>query len=237
MPRIKTSQGYFKYKSHPVFVGIKRIDKKISEENLSIIKDFLDFHNLSFGLIAGTLLGAIREHDFISHDEDIDLFVLEEQQDQLLDLLPQLHNIGFVVARYDRRGLLSIIRNGEYIDLYIFKKIGKGIRHCCGWCIPETYLENTISFSFKNHFFKIPKQYEQYLRYQYGDNWKTPIQYVNYELSPYKRKFYEWKERIKELLPDCMFYKLVKKSEAKMFAKYYKKIQWFNKEYKEQIHF
>ena len=36
MPKIRTSQGYFKYKLHPVFVGIKRIDKKIAEINIKL---------------------------------------------------------------------------------------------------------------------------------------------------------------------------------------------------------
>ena len=35
----------------------------------------------------------------------------------------EMDEIGFKVARYDRRGLLSIIRKGEYIDLYFFKKL------------------------------------------------------------------------------------------------------------------
>lgn len=235
MPKIRTSLGYFKYKSHPVFVGIKRIDKKIAEENLSIIKNFLDLHEISFGLIAGTLLGAVREHDFISHDEDIDLFVLEEYKDKLIDLLPKLQDTGFMVARFDRRGLLSIIRKGEYIDLYFFKKIGKGIRHCCGWCIPETYLINTTSFTFKNNVYMVPTEYEQYLRYQYGENWKTPIQYANFELPKWKRKLYEWKECIKEVLPDCIFYSLVKKSETLMFNKYRDRIAKYNSKYKTSL--
>jgi hypothetical protein len=80
-------------------------------------------------------------------------------------------------------------------------------------------------------------QYEEYLRYEYGDNWRTPIQYLDFDFSSYKRKLYECKEKIKELLPDYIFYKLVSKSEKRIFARSYKKIQLYNSEHEEKLFF
>ncbi len=231
MPSIKISNGVVSYKTHPLFLGIKKIDKDIAAENLLLLKEFLDKKSITFGLIAGTLLGAVREKDFISHDEDIDLFFLEEQRCSLLDLLPQMKKIGFEVARYDRRGLLSIIRKGEYIDLYFFKKLSEGIRHCCGWCIPEAFLLKTTTIDFKGKSYVVPFDYVNYLVYQYGNNWQTPIKYVDFEMPRWKRRLYEWKEFLKEIAPDFIFYYIAKKSEVKMLKKYEVYIARYNEMY------
>ena len=231
MPTIRLTQGVLKYETHPLFLGVKKINKEISAQNLAVLKVFLEKHEILFGLIAGTLLGAVREHDFISHDEDIDLFFLSEQRQKLLDLLPALILEGFEVARYDRRGLLSIIRNGEYIDLYFFTPLCDGVRHCCGWCVPEVFLLQTTMIEFKGDDYVVPQNYEEYLSYQYGETWKIPIQYANFELPKWKRFLNELKEKTKEILPDFLFYLMVRKAEKKMFKKYEAKIAKYNETY------
>ena len=118
MPKIKLTNGVYQYKTIPIFEGVKRINKEIAFKNLCILKNELDQYGIEFQITFGTLLGAIREKDFIEHDEDIDLLVLGEKKQQLFDLLPELRKIGFEVARYDRRDLLSLIKDGEYIDFY-----------------------------------------------------------------------------------------------------------------------
>ena len=77
MPVIKAICGDISYTTYPLYLGIKKIDKIIARENLLLFKDIVSKHHIPFGLIAGTLLGAIREHDFIEHDEDVDLFLFE----------------------------------------------------------------------------------------------------------------------------------------------------------------
>lgn len=228
MPSIRLSNGILKYKTHPLFLGIKRIDKEISAKNLLLLKAFLDKHHVTFGLIAGTLLGAVREKDFISHDEDIDLFFLDEQRQELLDLLPELILEGFEVARYDRRGLLSIIREGEYIDLYFFAPLCEGVRHCCGWCIPEELLLMTKEFDFKGAKYNVPADVEGFLIYEYGMDWSTPIEWADYEMPKWKRKFNEWKEIIKEILPDILFYPIAQRTEKKVLRKYMGNMERYN---------
>lgn len=228
MPRIKTSKGVITYKTHPLFLGIKKIDKKIAAENLLLLKNFLDSKGIAFGLIAGTLLGAVRENDFISHDEDVDLSFLAEQKDILLDSLSEMKTMGFEVARYDRRGLLSIIRKGEYIDIYFFKKLCDGIRHCCGWCVPETFLKETSTFGFKGAEFIIPRDYVGFLEYEYGENWKTPVKWADFDMPGWKRTLNEWKEKMKELLPNWIFYRITKKTEQNLIKKYQSNINRYN---------
>jgi hypothetical protein len=228
MPSIKLSNGVLRYKTYPLFLGVKKINKEVAAENLSILKNFLEGHHITFGLIAGTLLGAVREKDFISHDEDIDLFLLDEQRQEFIDLLPTLQNEGFEVARYDRRGLLSIIRKGEYIDLYFFTPSVDGVRYCCGWCVPDNFILETVRIEFKGDSYLVPKDFKEYLVFEYGNDWQTPIQYADFEMPKWKRMLNEWKEKVKELLPDFLFYLMVKKAEEKMQKRYALKIAKYN---------
>ncbi len=224
MPKIQTSSGFITYKTYPLYIGVKVINKEISRENLLLLKRILDNHLIFFGLIAGTLLGAVREHDFISHDEDTDLFFLEEDKQKVFDILPELLKDGFDVARYDRRGLMSIIRKGEYIDLYFFSAYAPHIRICSGWCIPDKFLLNVSQYVFQGAIFMIPKDYIGYLEYEYGMDWETPILYANYTLGKWKRCVLQLKERVKDLLPDWAYFYLARKAENKIRKKYLEKI-------------
>ena len=118
--KINTERGVYRYKFVPIFQGIKRIDKKIAHENLLILKRLCDEAGLKFILFYGSLLGAVREHDFITHDEDIDVVMYKSDMPKFLNLLFDLRKEGFELARYERRGFLSIIRKGEYIDVYFY---------------------------------------------------------------------------------------------------------------------
>lgn len=91
--KIKTPVGNYYYKYVPIFLGIKPIDKVIAKENLLLLKGILDKHNLKFLLSFGTLLGAVREHDFISHDEDIDLIMFKRDLPSFLSLLFELRKM------------------------------------------------------------------------------------------------------------------------------------------------
>ncbi len=225
MPKIATSKGNIYFKTRPLYLGVKRIDKDIAEENLLLFKNIIDSEGIKFGLIAGTLLGAVREKDFITHDEDIDLFLLEEDKQRLFDSLPKLLENGFEIARYDRRGLMSIIRKDEYIDLYFFSKYKDGLCFCSGWTIPEKFLLNTTTYSFKGSDFCVPEEYVEFLKYEYGKDWLTPISYTDFNVPGWKIKLFELKEKAKDLLPDWLFFRLAKKSEQYQLNIYSRKLE------------
>ena len=98
MPIIILPDGtHFDYKIRPLYLGVKKINKKQAKENLLLLKSIADKSGLCFALAFGTALGAVREHDFIEHDEDIDLWVHYSQKDLLLSLLFELRENGFEV--------------------------------------------------------------------------------------------------------------------------------------------
>lgn len=175
---IVTKNGVIKFEERTPVNGVKTLDIRIATVNLLDIKKVLDNHNVKFGLIYGTLLGAIREKGFIEHDEDIDLFALEEERENLLGTLPNLIEIGFEVIRFNDK-LLSITRDNEYIDFYFFKKSNFFYRKCdVGLKAKAKYLENTIAYPFLGKMFQVPKNSEAFLVDLYGKKWKVPIKDV-----------------------------------------------------------
>lgn len=225
MPKIKTSTGSLHYKSKVIYWGVKKINKQIASKNLSIFKAVLDNEGIPFMLIAGTLLGATREHDFITHDEDIDIAFLSEDKQRFFDTLPKLIEVGFEIARYDRRELLSVIRNGEYIDCSFFKPREPGIRTCSGSLIFDKFLLHSTKLDFKGESYNVPQEYIEYLKYEYGPNWGTPISYFNFKRPWLRIKLFATKEHIKDILPQWIFNIFVKRSEQKIEADYRSRIE------------
>lgn len=218
--KIKMTQGYYEYESIPLYLGVKRINKEISLDNLLLLKTILCEHDIIFLLAFGTLLGVVRDKDFISHDEDIDLIVWEEYKQKFFDLLPEMKNYGFEVARYDRRELISIIRNGEYIDIYFFKDNGDGFNTSGAIFFPSNLIREATDYEFKHTLFKVPKEYISFLDYEYGNDWRTPIQWNDFEMPKWKRALYTFKENVKNHLPDSIFFLLAKYSERNIHNRY-----------------
>ncbi|ABL02606.1 hypothetical protein Rmag_0892 [Candidatus Ruthia magnifica str. Cm (Calyptogena magnifica)] len=197
---ISTNRGTYKYTPIELFYGRKIIDLDVCKNNLLNFKTILDRNNVSFGLTYGTLLGAIREKNFIKYDEDVDVFCLDENRETLLSLLFELKNNGFVVARYER-DLLSIIRDDDYIDIYFFKKKILGRRVCNSDSINSFYLEKFDTINFLDTKFNVPKNPMYFLEKIYGLDWNIPKK--NQPAVAVNLKF-KVKKAIKSVLPNFL---------------------------------
>ena len=229
MKYIQTQLGKFPYKPQFVYQGIKQIDKAIAFENLKIVLSILEKKHVRVSIAYGTLLGIIRDNDFIDWDEDIDLCILAEDVELFKNSLWDLKKEGFELIRSDRCDhLFSIKRNDEYIDFYIMEKLSQEIRSDLGdGFILEKHLVNLIKFSFKNIYVPIPEQYKEYLYLTYGD-WLTPVKYANFNLS----KFQIFKQKIwfilKNFPPRVIQIKLLKKHHKKDLDKFLARCKEYN---------
>ena len=220
MSSIKTSKGKFKYNNKILYLGIKQIDKIQALENLKLLATILDEKKLHWEPAYGSLLGIIRDNDFIEWDEDIDLYILEEEEQLFRDSLWDLKNSGFQLIRYERRGLYSIIRNGEYIDFYVLQKLTNNLRETKGGgYMLEKHLTDRIQIDFKGVNLFAPKDYDEYLSLQYGD-WRTPVQYANFKKNTVMRFVSKIPFFIKNHLPDCIYFPLLKFHHRKDLRKY-----------------
>lgn len=203
---ISTSKGKYYYRFIPIYPGIKPINKEIAKENLSLLKKICNAHHLDFILFYGTLLGAIREHDFISHDEDIDIVMPISDLERFKDLLFVLRENGFEVARFERRGFMSIIRNGEYIDIYFFTPYAEDKR--LSTCICELcevkYINETTQITFHGELYTIPKNSEELLSFLYGQDWQIPIPMFNFKMNRMDKIKAFTMQYFKALLPNAI---------------------------------
>src|SRR5574344_2010839 len=186
---IETPKGRIYYTPKTIFLGIKKINRDVAKENLLVLHKVAAQTGFEFSLAYGTLLGAVREHNFIEHDEDIDLFVKEEKRGAFLSFLFNIQDYGFELIRVERHeSVYSISRKGEYIDFYIAKIEVPGIRQDTEKeKTPDKYLSDLVKYSFLGEQFLIPRDYEECLIFLYGENWKIPLQYANFEM-PWVKK-------------------------------------------------
>ena len=173
MKTILTNQGLYEYEPVELFYGRKKIDIEISKENLILFKRTLDLHGINFGIIYGTLLGAIRDNGFIEYDEDVDVFVLDEFRQDFLSILFDLRYSGFEVARYSD-DLLSVIRKDDYIDVYFFKSQNFFWRKCGADRLPAKFFNNLDAVTFLDNVFFAPNNHIKFLKVAYGKDWIIP---------------------------------------------------------------
>lgn len=199
MSEIKTSKGIYLYTPTSLYYGRKKIDIDIAKSNLLDAKRIFDQAQIKFYLSYGTLLGAVREGAFIEHDEDTDIVILDRYKEGVLSLLFLFRDSGFEVARYDG-WLLSLIRRDDYIDIYFFRKSLFGYK-LADHKIPSRFFRSSNKISFLGEQFDTFNNPEDFLRFAYGANWKTPIKNKPAESFSY---FYYCKQFIKRMLPEII---------------------------------
>lgn len=166
------------------YPSFSEIDEDTKQQYL---KDLLNFEqemkklSLPIFLIYGTLLGALREHDFIAHDTDIDIAYLSnyhnvkdvqtERKDLIQyltkkDMLREFNTVGIKVKyglSVDMFDMWTSWTDGTDYYLSPFKKI----------CSKDIVLP-LKSLQFRNETFLIPNQSEQLLDILYLD-WQKII--------------------------------------------------------------
>jgi len=150
------------------------LDKRIAHENLSIVTNFLNEENLHYTIFFGTLLGVIRESDFIDHDKDIDIALLDFSSHEKKQIKIFLKSKGFYIFT-DTAINISAVRKGVYIDFYLFEKVLDNYVNEY-FFFAEKYFKKIKQIRMQNYKINIPNYSEEILETLYGSNWKTPIQ-------------------------------------------------------------
>ena len=133
-------------------------------------------------LFDGVLLGAIREKNFIKWDWDVELAIrVEDIYDRVDALLEEAKNSGFLIK--------NIILNYENFKLNVLKYDTKysiiGFYQCGSlrkrmlYQYPAMFFENVEKIEFLGELYNVPSPPQQYLTYQYGDDWEIPKQSFN----------------------------------------------------------
>ena len=209
MAYIKTSRGFMEFSQHIIYDGMKRQDDTIALENLAILTRYLDSSGLNWGPAFGTLIGIVRNDGFLPWAQWLDFYFLKEDEERFKDLLWKLKDEGFELVKYERRGLYTLQRKGEYSNFYVFRKISPDIRHSGGRdFIHEKYIQKTVKWNFKGINLNVPEDLDEYLSFQYGD-WVKPVQTTNFKKNCFELiliKSWIW---LKLNLPNSLYYPLI----------------------------
>ncbi len=177
MATIKTSKGDIHFKQKFLFPGCHQINRQIAFQNLQLIDSILKESNIHWGVAFGTLLGIVRDNDFIEWDEDTDLYILQEEEMHFRDVLWDLIGAGFELIRYERAGLYSISRDGEYVDFYVLNKVSDEVRYTSdGGFVFERFVKERKQIDFKGIILYVPQAVEDFLSLEYG-RWQVPVRY------------------------------------------------------------
>jgi hypothetical protein len=129
-----------------------------------------------FWLTGGSLLGAIRDNDFIPWDDDIDIDMMEENFIPLMHQLKErLINAGFIVRLSDTKKFpkMSFFKYGQKISLGSLRKSGRW-RTRPNHVYPAGCFHADDKIEFKGLKFLVPSPVEVYLEHCYK-NWKVPV--------------------------------------------------------------
>lgn len=219
MAKIKTSKGFLFFRNRVVDFSKKLINKDKMTESLGILSIYLDKIGINWGPAFGTLIGIIRNDDYLPWSPHFDVYILKEDEERFKDVLWSLIDAGFELVRHERRGLYYLEKDGEYFKIFVLHKISSDVRHTGGTdFIHEKYLQNTTKWVFKGISLNVPSDVDEYLTFQYG-NWIDPVQ-----TKFYSGTINKWKRMIsmavQDTLPDSIYYYWIYQHRKKDFLRF-----------------
>lgn len=206
MARIKTSKGYLEYNNQILYFGDKVMNTDKMLENLQIFSVYLDKIDINWGPAFGTLIGIVRNDDFQPWKPVFDIYILKEDEERFKDVLWSLVEVGFKLARYERRGRYYLEREGEFFKIFVLQKISTEVRHTGSTdFIHEKYIQNTVKWDFKGIELNVPQEVDEYFTFQYGD-WIVPKQTVWYKKSALARWYQNFRFWVMDHASDNLYY-------------------------------
>lgn len=161
------------------------MDKKIIlRDNLFDITKVLANYGIASCLLSGTLLGFVREGDFIDNDLDIDIGVIVNGAIDLISwykIFRNLEVLGFTIRRAGTSSVITLDRGFGGDIWWIFKKRDENqklyyaLRAWNGeFRYPIQNFDTFDEITYQGKIFKTPAHREHFLALTYGEDWKIP---------------------------------------------------------------
>ncbi len=176
------------------FYKMMKSMKKFGDETFRRTVEALSETDLCWFCAFGTLLGFVRDGDFIKWDLDIDIGIIDNDLFSWTILENAMEKYGFKKIKQftykDKITEQTYVWNNCTVDFFLFMKknnglyinryyraIGKTYNSDLEYslryiCVPE--IKQTKPLYLKGMNFPIPENYEKHLEYIYGKNWMVP---------------------------------------------------------------
>jgi phosphorylcholine metabolism protein LicD len=155
----------------------------LSKEMMNITSFFKQTFNLDIYLIFGTLLGAIREKDFIGHDYDVDLAYISNFKTKK-NVIKEFVNICDILNKnkllIKRKGVGQLhcksLENKMKFDIWTSYQVSENEIDLkpIDFLIPTTVILPLKTIMFRKFSFNIPNKSTELMNLLYKD-WETPI--------------------------------------------------------------
>lgn len=183
---------------HLVEENLPELNKQDALNLLLKVQTCAKKHGIDIYLSFGTLLGAVRDKDFIKGDKDADIYVKDEEA--FFKILPYLSEEGIDLVRYIKNIEFSFRDKehpGVFIDVFVLRHIysiwGIYCYELGGFVTPKKYLKNDGVVNFYGHTFKTPSDPVKLLEFWYGDTWNVPISKSEKKYTYEVKSHYYWK--------------------------------------------
>ena len=152
------------------------------EKGLIDIIDILEKNKIYYFLQAGVVLGARRDNYFIKWDWDVEIGIFEKDFTKNYNLIRnELLNKGFKIFHeiYGRDGKIDVCRDFDekstIFELLSWKpNLFKTKYYRWHINIPAKFFKDKHTINFLGRSFNCPGPIDEYLEYQYGEDWKVP---------------------------------------------------------------
>lgn len=149
----------------------KKVKEFHCEKAWKALHDFKNLAEKGWVLDAGTLLGFIREGNFLQHDYDLDISFVDKQS--FLATKDLLYRSPFFEMKPGRVVEVFKVRhlNGMNLDIFLYKKEGTQMvkeSHVYRWVFNHF---DVIEQQFGNITLPVPSKAEKHLEETYGDWW------------------------------------------------------------------
>ena len=175
-----------------------------SMKMLQKVTQIMEKNGIPYWLEGGTLLGIVREKRLLPWDNDMDISLIKDNEKKLLSILFKIFLCGYIVRvkkyKFDvepfEKGEVRIvkIRNRKFLfikgdatlDIFFKRKNDNeyfwtvGVKKPVLKSVPKNFYEELTTFDFNGKPYSVPKDYDGYLTYRYGD-WKIPVKKWNFK--------------------------------------------------------
>ena len=220
VPLVKTilKPLYYPYKR---WINSKR-NKMFLTNGVTVISDFhncFEENSLTYTLAFGTMLGAVREHGFIKHDLDLDVFIWAEDYSPNIQLILEANGFrlehSFIIDEgksgreetYSKMGVsIDIFYIYPPIDTYQYTCDFSPFPDCVTWedsqnkkggvrsrRIEIPISKDRVQILCEGVNLYVPANYDEFLRFRYGDDYMIPNPKWQNGENPH---IIEWKDKM-----------------------------------------